>query len=51
MHLLEVNMAASCRERHAGLTEMLEEMGNGIVGMVEGGSGGEGEMGGWRRVN
>lgn len=35
MHLLEVNLSAACQERHQSLTQMLEEMGHGIINILE----------------
>ena len=43
MHLLEVNMAARCQERHPSLTAMLEDMGHGILNILEDKEGKEGK--------
>jgi hypothetical protein len=35
LHLLEVNLSAKCEERHPELTRMLEEMGHGLINILE----------------
>jgi hypothetical protein len=42
MYLLEINMSASCKERHPKLTTMLEEMGHGMLNILEREEKGEG---------